>query len=386
MKVLIVSQYYHPYVSGLTVYAKRLAQGLASRGNNVIVLTMDHSRGCDGVESMDGVVVHRLPCLLRFHRGSFTPLLLWKFIRLLRSADVINIHLPLFEAGVMAFLASAIGHRRVVITYHCDISINQGLIGFILGALYSISLQLAAKMSLVIIMNSFNYAQYSKLSGFIGKVKAIVPPILDDRFIKKDGKVFRLKHGLSMQGRVIGFVGRLVHEKGLIYLIKALPSIIERHPFAQCVIAGEGKLVAGGEKESVLTQLRVLINQLGLTSKVVFTGLLSDEEVVSFYSACDLLVLPSVDPLESFGMVQAEAMLCGCPVVASDMPGVNEAIGLTGMGICVQPRDSGRLAKAVCDVLDNPELYIKDNKIIREFFSLSKTIDQYESAFRSAVD
>ncbi len=67
--------------------------------------------------------------------------------------------------------------------------------------------------------------------------------------------------------------------------------------------------------------------------RIIFTGYINDSELISFYSMIDILVLPSIDPLESFGLVQIEAMLCGTPVIASDMPGVREVIRKTGNGL-----------------------------------------------------
>ena len=76
--------------------------------------------------------------------------------------------------------------------------------------------------------------------------------------------------------------------------------------------------------------------------RVLFLGELHGGQLSNFYSMCDVLTLPSVNSTESFGMVQVEAMLCGTPVVASDIPGVREATRVTGMGLSVHSQGSPR--------------------------------------------
>ena len=94
----------------------------------------------------------------------------------------------------------------------------------------------------------------------------------------------------------------------------------------------------------------------------------------------DVLVLPSVDPLEAFGMVQIEAMLCGTPVVASDMPGVRVVIRKTGYGRLSNVRDSQDIADKLIEVLDNPILINRSQLTV---FDCDHSIDEYEKLFRS---
>ena len=92
----------------------------------------------------------------------------------------------------------------------------------------------------------------------------------------------------------------------------------------------------------------------------------------------DGLVLPSVDPLEAFGMVQVEAMLCGTPVVASDMPGVREVISRTGFGRLVNRRDPQDIADNVAELLGNP---IEIDQKQLACFNYDRVLDQYEDVF-----
>ena len=96
----------------------------------------------------------------------------------------------------------------------------------------------------------------------------------------------------------------------------------------------------------------------------------------------DCLVLPSTDNLETFGIVQAEAMVCGVPVVASNLPGVRVPVMMTGMGEIASVTDNNDLAEKIIMVLKNKEKYIKKAKNLDKF-DYKKTVDQYEKVFMS---
>jgi len=114
-----------------------------------------------------------------------------------------------------------------------------------------------------------------------------------------------------------------------------------------------------------------------------FTDTIKDNEMVKFYKSLDVLVLPSINKTEAFGMVQVEAMLCGVPVVASNLPGVRVPIRVTGMGEIAVPADSESLAQKIVKVLHNKEKYCKNTSRVKKIFSYEKTIQQYEKILNS---
>jgi glycosyltransferase involved in cell wall biosynthesis len=96
---------------------------------------------------------------------------------------------------------------------------------------------------------------------------------------------------------------------------------------------------------------------------------------------CDVTVLPSLNRTESFGMVQVESMLCGTPVVASDLPGVRQPVRHTGMGLVVEPRNPRALADAILEILSRPEEFRRGKAAAEKEYSGKATADRYEALF-----
>lgn len=138
-------------------------------------------------------------------------------------------------------------------------------------------------------------------------------------------------------------IGRLVPQKGQHYLIKAMPVVRERHPAVRLVIAGDGPL---------RQDLETLIAKLGLTDVVQLVG--TQDDVSELLHACDCFVFSSV--YEGLPGSVIEAMLAACPIVASDIPMLDEILDSGATGVRVPGGDPAALAHAVCRVLEDREL------------------------------
>ncbi|MGD2041245.1 MAG: glycosyltransferase family 4 protein, partial [Anaerolineae bacterium] len=146
--------------------------------------------------------------------------------------------------------------------------------------------------------------------------------------------------------------------------------------------AGQYEDVMG--EEAYYRRLMPMIQELG-AEHWEFLGILTQQQMPAFYAACDVLVVPSLNSTESFGLVQVEAMLCGTPSIASNLPGVRQPPRMTGMGDVTPIGDSDALAQAIIHLLQNPEDYARPRPEIEDTFSLERTVDGYEDLFETLM-
>ncbi len=157
--------------------------------------------------------------------------------------------------------------------------------------------------------------------------------------------------GITGNGRTVVYVGGFSPHKNLDALVEVFAKLVSHPTFSDVnlVMVGEYK------KEvfhSCYALLKQLISNLGISSRVVFTGYLSDEELVVLLNLASVLVLPSL--IEGFGLPAVEAAACGCPVIAttsSPLPGL-----LGDGGIFVNPADDEELESALVKVLESENL------------------------------
>jgi glycosyltransferase involved in cell wall biosynthesis len=116
-----------------------------------------------------------------------------------------------------------------------------------------------------------------------------------------------------------------------------------------------------------------------------FLGNLNPQQMAVFFSACDTLTVPSLNSTESFGLVQVEAMLCGTPSIASNLPGVRVPPTSTGMGEVTPIGDSAALAEAIIRILDHRERYVRPRADIEAMYSTPHTAELYEQLFEELI-
>lgn len=377
MKILISLMYYRPHYSGLTIYAERLARALAERGHHVTVLTSRFDDSLPDQEIKDGVNIIRPPVMFRISKGVIMPTLPYWAMKLIADADIVNAHAPQPDAALMAMISKL--HRKpFVLTYQCDLSLPKGFVHQLAGLGSNIANHISAMVSKVIVTTSLDYAENSIfLQRYLDKVQPIQPPIYVETISDEDKAAFRAKYGIDPGDRIVGMAARLASEKGVEYLIQALPSVVERIPNVRVLFAGQYLNVLG--EEAYAQKLAPMIKDLG--SHWSFLGVLPPDEWAVFFHEAEVTVLPSINSTEAFGMVQVESMICGTPVVSTDMPGVRQPVKMTGMGLIVPSRDAESLSEALIEILNNPNLYAKDQESVRKQFSPEATAIEYESLF-----
>jgi glycosyltransferase involved in cell wall biosynthesis len=175
----------------------------------------------------------------------------------------------------------------------------------------------------------------------------VVPNGVDTvRFDQLDGQGFsrfRNMYALAFE-RIVLSVGRVVYEKGLHVLLKAMPLILAQQPSARIVIAGKG---------CELESLRSLAWSLDVGEKVLLTGFITDKDRDRLFKIADCAVFPSL--YEPFGIVALEAMAAKCPVVVSEVGGLKDVVEHGETGIMVHADDPSSLAWGIVHTLQHPE-------------------------------
>ncbi|HEU20094.1 MAG TPA: glycosyltransferase family 4 protein [Deltaproteobacteria bacterium] len=147
------------------------------------------------------------------------------------------------------------------------------------------------------------------------------------------------------QNGQILFVGRLIQEKGVQYLIRALPELIRIHPDISLIIVGTGPYETALQEEA--TALKV-------DHCVTFLGPLKHGALPELYQFSTVFVLPSLS--EGFGLVLVEAMGCECPVIATDLPAIRDIVKDGKTGLLFRPKSATDLADKITYLLDNDEI------------------------------
>lgn len=386
VRVLLALTYYRPHISGLTIYAERLARALAERGHRVTVLTSQYDRELSRETLEDGVRIVRVPVAFRVGKGVVMPSYGRWATRLVRGHDVISIHVPQFDAPGLALRARLL-RRPALITYHCDLQLPPGAMNrvadrVVIGANYA-----AAALATKIVAYTSDYADsVAVLRRFRGKVEIVPPPVVMPSPGAASVEDFRHKHGLVRNDGslrpTVGMAARFASEKGVDVFLEAIPRLANRFPDLQVLFAGPHKNIVG--EQSFRARLAPAIAELG--DRWRFLGPLHPvKEMPTLLAALDCLVVSSVNSTESFGLVQVEAMLSGTPVVASALPGVRQVVRSTGMGETVPPRDPKALADAVARVLTRPERYVRSRAEIERLYDLAVSVDRYEELFANCV-
>ena len=379
MKILTVLTYYRPHTSGLTIYAERLARAFAKRGHEVTVMTTQYDRSLPREEMMDGVRVVRVPVAFRLSKGVIAPTFGWVATKLVWQHDVVQMHLPQFDAPGVALRGRLFG-KPAVLTYHCDLQLPSGLFNRLVNTVVDFQNNMAGILSDHIVTYTQDYADHSSfISRYASKLTPILPPVELPSLIPGAAQAFADKNSVKERRPVIGMAARFASEKGVEVLLDAMPAILEKYPKAQVLFAGQYLDVMG--EHAYAERLMPRIREYESNGHWKFLGILDPQQMAAFYPNLDVLTVPSLNSTEAFGLVQIEAMLNGVPSVPSALPGVRQPVLMHGMGRVSEIGDPASLAEAIIEVLDEAEKYKKDPSEIRRQYDPDSVAAEYEKLF-----
>jgi glycosyltransferase involved in cell wall biosynthesis len=259
--------------------------------------------------------------------------------RLARAKRPAVIHAHwLIPQGIVAVVVGRVLKIPVVITAHgADV---YGLRGRLWHALRK---ALASRCEALTVVSQDMAAKLPEVTSRRGEPPQVMPMGVESQRFAAGPKTS------TDPGQAVLFVGRLARKKGVEYLIRAFPDVLARHPDARLVLVGDGPC---------RTELEALSSQLGLADRVRFAGSQPPAELPRFYRRSHVFVGPSVvarsGDTESFGLVFAEAMAAGCPVIGTTVGGIPGLVVHGRTGLLVEPESPAALAAAINQVLDSP--------------------------------
>ena len=344
MRIAHVTATFPPYYAGTGTVCYYNALGLARLGHQVTVFTARHPPGEPTYPQE--ITVRRLPVLFRIGNAPFLPTLLG-----LGGFDIVHLHYPFYCGAEMVYLKSLVNDLKYVVTYHQDV-LFQGFLRFPERLHHRLLGKPILARAGKVLATSWDYARASRLRELLKMRPEAVAELSNgvdaQRFHPDvDGGGLRTQYGLRRTDRVAIFVGaldRAHYFKGVGVLLRALAHMPDKG--IRLLVVGDGNLGPTYQKQAA---------ELGLGDRVIFCGHVSDEELPTHYALCDLLVLPSITMGEAFGVVLLEAMACGKPVIASNLPGMRSVVSDGEDGLLVQPGEVDDLTDKIQMLLEDPQ-------------------------------
>ncbi len=339
MRIGIVTPFFPPHTGGVETCAYYLAKTFHNMGHKVTVFT-SYTAGDRYPEPFG---VHRLKAKVHLFGAPILTGLPKKILD--EPLDVMHTFFPTAMIADTAVLMSKLKGIPSVIYHYNDlfeegINIRRFMIESYNSTLFQTTLGLSDK----IVVSARRNIGRSRIKYFKGKT-VVIPTGIDTTLFhqtKPDEKL-RKRLGISKDELALLFVSVLNpwHKyKGLDYLLEGLSSLDKKF---KLIVVGSGLL---------LDDYKSMAKGLGLENKVIFTGGASHKTLPSYYSIADVFLLPSINKAEGFGIVAAEAMACGVPVITTTEAGISEYIQKNKAGMVVKPRSAVQLRDAILGFYD----------------------------------
>lgn len=332
-RIAVVSSTFPPYRGGMGNVAADHAEALSREGHDVEVFIPK----IPGDEKHLDPHVHQVWSPFRYGNAAVLPQLVWK----LRGFDIVELHYPFFGGAEYVLLWKKLfgKNSRLVVFYHMDV-VGKGVHKSIFKLYRKLFLNRIMFAADRIIASSRDYLEHSLIKHFAldARVRA-VPFSVDTK---------RFTPASERNKNTVLFVGGLDsahYFKGIEILLEAFHRVSKKIPEARLLIVGDGDLREGYEKK---------MSDIGIADKVRFSGRLTDNELPDAFRDSAMVILPSLDQSEAFGLVLLEGAASGLPAIAANLPGVRAVIREGETGLLVPPGRIEPLEHAISDLFHNP--------------------------------
>lgn len=382
MKIALVSPFDFSYFGGVQNQVRQFADYAREHGNTVHIYAPTSTK-----ESIDGLVsVGMAVPILMPGGGTVTRISLMPWnsgYRAMRQRfaegyyEIIHVHapeIPMLGLTALRFAQRAPPHTRLITTSHSNRSTGLPTKAYArMAKHFSDRLGLAAAIDVRIAVSP---AAKASIEQTIPGEYRIIPNGIDtERFSPAVTPIDKYNDS-KLNILFVGRLGNHERRKGLEYLVAAFNSIHWQHPNTRIIIIGAGK-----PDSHTIELIRA-----GGSTDIIFEGAVPLSGLPRYYARAHIGVAPATHG-ESFGLVPAEFMSSGIPVIATDIPGYDNVIG--DAGILVPPKDSSALANGLEYLINNPEerrrLAIEGRQRVVDNFEKNKVYAQILQAYEEAL-
>lgn len=328
-----------------------------------------HYKGAMKEEMIDGLYIHRFQYFwpehlqklcyeggilskLRNNKLLYIQVITFVFfelittIKLCRKYKCYLVHAHwLIPQGVIAYIINKLLKIPYIITCHGS---DLHSVGF--KVIKKVILNRAKKITVV---SSYLKKEIIQINPDLILKTEIIPMGVDSKKFSPNKYNETIKKRNNIIGSFLLFVGRLAPEKGIQYLIDAIPLVLKKYPNVKLVIIGGGTL----EKE-----LKAQVTKLKIESSVLFLGFIKHSELSAYFATADIFISPSIN--EGLGLTLIEAGMSECSLIGVNSGGIKDIIKNNKMGILLNAPNSKLITKAIIKLIDFPNSL--DKKRIRK--------------------
>ena len=387
MKILMLTWEYPPrIVGGIARVVHDLSKRLIKDGHEVTVITYREDN-MSYFEDDKGVKVYRVDNYM-INPNNFIDWIMQLNFNMLAKAneliskegkfDVIHAH-----DWLVAYAAKSIKNSYdipIVATIHAtEAGRNNGIHDETQRYINDTEWMLTYEANEVIVNSNYMKCELQRNFGLPFEKINVIPNGVNLTMYSGVEKDYDFRRNYAADNeRIILYAGRLVYEKGVQYLIGAMPKILQNYNDAKLIIAGKG---------GMFDELKAQADSLGLANKVYFTGYMDHKSLCKLYKCADISVFPST--YEPFGIVALEAMLSGNPVVVSDIGGLNEIVEHKINGMKSYAGNSNSIADSVLTLLFDHKLCNEISKNakdkVKELYNWTKIAQDTHFSYQKAI-
>jgi glycosyltransferase involved in cell wall biosynthesis len=397
LNVCFVTPEYFPISGGTGAYVYYLSHSLQKLGHNVHVVARDQQ---DSERTVNGIQVHYVKgvgnALTRYWRFARSASKKIEELNKQNGFDIIHSNLPL----VPSFAIPKNSAKAIVCAVHStwkgeaivtkrdnpkELNPNEKSMLRFNFVLRSYEKKLMKRSDALIAVSKYTVNELTELYGIDkNKIHVIYNGVDIERFKPRPNRAeMRREFGLEEDKKLVLFVGRLYHRKGIETLLRSVPPVLKEFSNVKFVISGTGFK----QKEE---SLRKLAKELDIEDHVKFLGYVPDEKLPLLYSASDIFVLPAI--YENFPFAILEAQATGLPVISTNVGGIPEFLVDNQNGFVIEPRDPTQLTQRLLTLLQDAklakEMGDRGRKLIEEKFDwrliTAQVIDLYHKLLETA--